>query len=128
MGLPRKLGFVALVAGGVILILPYAGWYSGGGGPSPSFWVSSSTASGVLCLLIASGVALTSYKDTEHSVGEPNPVQSGQDGSRVGTVAPAFGGVLALSTLFIAFPVGCNTAPCYMDPQGAWSTIIIPAP
>ena len=50
-------------------------------------------------------------------------MQSRQDGSRVGIAAAAFGGVLALSALFIAFPVGCNTAPCYMDPQGAWTTI-----
>ncbi len=123
MGILRKLAFVALVAGGVFLFLPYAGWYRQGTGFPPPIWISLIAASGILCLLIASGVVLTSYKDADHPVRETGPVQAESNGPRVAIVAAAFGFVLALSAPFIVFPVGCNTAPCYMNPQGAWSTI-----
>jgi hypothetical protein len=119
----RRLAFAALVAGGVILFLPYAGSHSGGGGFPPPFWNSLIATFGVLCLLIASGVALTSYRDADRSVGGPSPEQAESNGSRVAIVAAAFGFVLAVSAPFMVFPVGCNIATCYMDPQGAWSTI-----
>ena len=51
------------------------------------------------------------------------PRQAELNGSRVAIAAAAFGFALALSATFIVFPVACNTAPCYMNPQGAWSTI-----
>jgi hypothetical protein len=112
-----------LLQQGVFVLFLYAGWYSGGGGIYPSPFVTAIADLGVFCLLIASRVALTSYRDTSNSVSEPNTGQADSNGQGR-TKVLVFGFVLALSAFFIPFPVGCNFAPsCSMSPEGAWSTI-----
>jgi hypothetical protein len=121
----RILASVTLVAAGVFVLFVYAGWYSGGGGLYPSPFVTAIADLGVLCLLIASRVVLTSYRAASDPVSGPTPGQADSNGQRRRTTKVlVFGFVLALSALFIPFPVGCNFAPsCSMSPEGAWSTI-----
>jgi len=122
MTLLRILASVTLVAAGVFVLFVYAGWYSGGGGIYPSPFVTTIADLGVLCLLIASRVVLTSYRAPGDS--GPNPGRPDSNGHRRRTTVLVFGAVLALSALFIPFPVGCNFASsCSMSPEGAWSTI-----
>ena len=120
----RKLASVMLVAAGAFVLFLYADFYAGGGGLYLPLWASAFADIGILCLLIASRVVLTSYKDTSRSISEPSLGRADPNGSRRGIPASVIGFILALSALFIPFPVGCNFASgCVMSPEGAWSTI-----
>jgi hypothetical protein len=124
MSILRKLASGALLTAGVFVLFLSANWYSGGGGLYPPLWWSGIADLGVLSLLVASRMVLTSHKDTRPSVSGPNLGQIDPNGSRRAVTVSVLGAILALSALFIPFPVGCNFASsCAMNPEGTWSTI-----
>ena len=122
-----KLAVVTLIAAGTVFLYAYGESFSGGF--LPLLQESAIGELGVLCLLVATRTVLTSYKGAGPSASGPS-----SSNPKVDNKISALGLVLALSTLLIPFPVGCNltnfpyntshaSVGCPMSPEGTWSSI-----
>jgi hypothetical protein len=123
MSMLRKRAIVATFAGGVVLFFLYAHEYDGGFFFPLFIFTATFGVPGIICMLVSSRLVSTSYKISDRSVGEGKPLEGDPGGPKIGRFVPALGIVLALSSLFIIFPIGCYVASCPADSAGAWATI-----